>query len=163
MIIDWKWQIQGISSNRVPEELWMEIHNIVQEAVIKTIPKKRKCNKTKWLSEETKSYPTLCDSHGLQHARLPCLSPSPGVCSNSHPWVNGAIQPSHPLLFPSPPAFTFPSIRVFFNEWALHIRWPKYWSFSFSISPSNDNSGLISHRIHWVDLFAVQGALKSLL
>ena len=66
----------------------------------------------------------------------------------------------HPLLLlPS----IFPSIRVFFNESALHIRWPKYWSFSFSISPSNQYSGLISFRIDWFDLLAVQGTLKSLL
>ena len=74
-----------------------------------------------------------------------------------------AIQPSHPLLSPSPPAFIFPSIRVFSNELALHIRWPKYWSFSFSISPSNEYSGLISFRIDWFDLLIVQGTLKSLL
>ena len=66
----------------------------------------------------------------------------------------------HPLLLlPS----IFPSIRVFFNESALHIRWPKYWSFSFSISPSNQYSGLISFRMHWLDLLIVQGTLKSLL
>ena len=66
----------------------------------------------------------------------------------------------HPLLLlPS----IFPSIRVFSNESVLHIRWPKYWSFSFSISPSNDYSGLISFRMDWLDLLAVQGALKSLL
>ena len=66
----------------------------------------------------------------------------------------------HPvLLLPS----IFPSIRVFFNESTLHIRWPKYWSFSFSISPSNECSGLISFRIDWFDLLAVQGTLKSLL
>ena len=66
----------------------------------------------------------------------------------------------HPLLLlPS----IFPSIRVFSNELALHIRWPKYWSFSFSISPSNEYSGCISFRIDWLDLFAVQGTLKSLL
>ena len=66
----------------------------------------------------------------------------------------------HPLLLlPS----VFPSIRVFSSESALHIRWPKYWSFSFSIRPSNEYSGLISFRIDWFDLFAVQGALKSLL
>ena len=66
----------------------------------------------------------------------------------------------HPLLFlPS----TFPSIRAFPNESALHIRWPQYWSFSFSISPSNEYSGLISFRIDWFDLLAVQGILKSLL
>ena len=64
----------------------------------------------------------------------------------------------HPLLLPS----IFPSIRVFFNESALHIRWPKYWSFSFSISPSNDYSKLISFRIDWFDLLAVQQTLKSL-
>ena len=65
----------------------------------------------------------------------------------------------HPLLPPS----IFPSIRVFSNESALRIRWPKYWSFSFSISPSNEYSGLISFRMHWLDLLAVQGTLKSLL
>ena len=64
-----------------------------------------------------------------------------------------------PLLLPS----IFPSIRVFFSESALHIRWPKYWSFSFSISPSSDYSGFISFRMDWVDLLAVQGTLKSLL
>ena len=63
------------------------------------------------------------------------------------------------LLLPS----TFPSIRVFFNESVLHIRWPEYWSFSFSISPSNEYSGLISFRVDWLDLLAVQGTLKSLL
>ena len=66
----------------------------------------------------------------------------------------------HPLLLP--PSI-FPSIRVFSNESFLHIRWPKYWSFSFSISPSNEYSGLISFRIDWFDLLAVQGTLKSLL
>ena len=66
----------------------------------------------------------------------------------------------HPLLLP--PSI-FPSIRVFSNESVLHIRWPKYWSFSFSISPSNEYSGLISFRMDWLDLVAVQGTLKSLL
>ena len=65
----------------------------------------------------------------------------------------------HPLFLPS----ILPSIRVFFNESAVHIRWPKYWSFSFSISPSKEYSGLISFRIHWFDLPAGQGTLKSLL
>ena len=65
----------------------------------------------------------------------------------------------HPLLLPS----IFPRIRVFSSESVLHIRWPKYWSFSFSISPSNEYSGLISFRMDWVDLLAVQGTLKSLL
>ena len=76
-------------------------------------------------------------------------------------WIRDAIQTSHPLS--SPPAFSLPSIRVFYNESALHIRWPKYWSFSFSISPSNEYSGLISFRMDWLDLLAVQGTQKSLL
>ena len=172
--------------------------------------------------------------YGLQHARLPCPSSSPGVCSNSC-WVSDTIQPSHPLSPPSPPAFSllhhqsekwksvscvwlfvthglyrpwnslgqntevdqtqasgiaggfftswvtreakntavgslsllqpsiFPSIRVFSSESVLHIRWPKYWSFSFSIGPSSEYSRLISFRIDWFDLLAVQGTLKSLL
>ena len=75
-------------------------------------------------------------------------------------WVDDAIQPSHPLLPPSPSAF---SVRVFSNESALWFRWPKFWGFSFSISPSNDYSGLISFRMDWLDLLAVQGTLKSLL
>ena len=76
-------------------------------------------------------------------------------------WVSDAIQPSHPLSSPSP-AFNLSHIRVFSNESVLRIRWPKYWSFGFSISPSNEYSGLISFRIDWFEL-AVQGTLKSLL
>ena len=75
-------------------------------------------------------------------------------------WVSDAMQPYHPqlplLLLPS----IFPSIRVFSNESALHIMWPKYWSFSFSISPSNEHSGLISLRMDWLDILAVQGTLN---
>ena len=103
--------------------------------------------------------------HGRQHARLPCPSPTPraSTCPSYVHEVGDAIQPSHPLssllLLPS----IIPSIRVFSNESVLHIRWPKYWSFSFSISPSNEYSGLISFRIDWFDLLAVQGTLKSLL
>ena len=101
--------------------------------------------------------------HKLQHARPPCPSPTPGVHSNSRPWVSDAIQPSHrllsPLLLPPIP----PSIRGFSNESALHMRWPKYWSFSFSIIPSKEIPGLISFRMDWLDLLAVQGTLKSLL
>ena len=73
------------------------------------------------------------------------------------------LAETHVQLPPSPPALIFPSIRVFSNESALCIRWPKYWSFSFSISPSKEYSGLISFRIDWLDLLAVQGTLTSLL
>ena len=74
-------------------------------------------------------------------------------------WVGDAIQPSHPLPLLLPPSI-FPSIRVFSNESILHIRWPKYWSFSFSNSPSNEYSGLISFRMDWLDFLAVQGTLQ---
>ena len=70
--------------------------------------------------------------------------------------VGNTIQPSHPLSSPSPPTFNLPSIRVFFNESVLCIRWPKYFSFSSSISPSNEYSGLTSFRIDWLDILAVQ-------
>jgi len=108
----------------------------------------------------------------LSHVRL-FATPWTAACQVSLPiqlpeltqthvhWVNDAIQPSHPLSSPSPPIF--PSIRVFSHESVLHIRWPKYWSFSFNVSPSNEYSGLISFRIDWLDLLAVQGTLKTLL
>ena len=99
--------------------------------------------------------------HGQQHARPPCPSPTPRVYSNSCPlslWCHPTISSCHPFLPPS----IFPSIRIFSNESVL-IRWPNYWSFSFSISPSNENSGLISFRKDWLDLLVVQGTLKSLL
>ena len=102
--------------------------------------------------------------HGLQHTRLPCLSPTHGACSNScplswwsHPTISSSCRPH--LLLPS----VFPSIRVFSSKSVLPIKWRKYWSFSFSISPSNEYSGLISFRMDWFDLLAVQGMLKSLL
>ena len=77
-------------------------------------------------------------------------------------WVSDAIQPSLPLSSPSPLDFNLPRIRVFSNDLALRIRWPKYWSVSFSITPSNEYSGMISFRIDWLDFLEVQGAFKSL-
>ena len=98
--------------------------------------------------------------HGLQHARLPCPSQSPGVCSNLSIELvipsNHLILCSSLLLLPS----VFPSIRVFSIELALRIRWPKYWSFSFSVSPSSEYSGLISFRIDWFDLLNLAHAIK---
>ena len=101
--------------------------------------------------------------HGLQHVRPPCPSPTPRVYSK--PISIKSVMPSnhlilcHPLLLlPS----NFPSVRVFLQESVLHIRWPKYWNFSFSISLSNEYSGLFSFRMDWLDLLAVQGTLKSL-
>ena len=102
--------------------------------------------------------------HGLQHARLPCPSPTPGALLKLMS-IASVMPPNHlilccPLLLLSS---IFPNIRVFSNESVPRIRWLKYWSFSFSISPSNEYSGLISFRMDWLDLLAVQGALKSLL
>ena len=102
--------------------------------------------------------------HGLQDARSPCPSPTPGVYSNScplsqwcHPTISFSVVPfSSHLQF-------FPSTRVFSNESALYIRWLKYWSFSFNISPSKEFSGLISFRMDWLNLLAIRGTLKSLL
>ena len=102
--------------------------------------------------------------HELQYTRPPCPSPAPGVYSNSCPssrWCHPAISFSVVPFSSCPPIP--PSIRVFSNESALRIRWPKYWSFSFSISPSNEHPRLISFRMDWVDLLAVQGTLRSLL
>ena len=102
--------------------------------------------------------------HELQHAR------PPWSITNSQSLLKlmtiESVMPSNHLILCCPlllPPSIFPSIRVFSNESALHIRWPKDWSFSFNISPSNEHSGLISFRMDWLDLLAVQGTLKSLL
>ena len=100
--------------------------------------------------------------HRLQHARLPCPSPSPSDCSDSCPlsqWCHPTVSSCHPLHLPPS---VFLSIRFFSNELAFRIRWPKHWSFSSSISPSNEYSGLISFRKHWFDILAVQGTLSLL-
>ena len=123
------------------------------------------------------SYPLICSvqfslsvvsnslrPHGLQHAKLPCPSPTPGACSNScsssqwcHPTVSSSVVPFSSCLQSFPASGSFPVSQFFC------IRWPQYWSFSFSISPSNEYLGLISFRIDWFDLLEVQGSLKSLL
>ena len=114
-------------------------------------------------SSVSQSYPTLC--HPMNHSRpgLPINHQLPEF-TQTHVHGDGeAIQPSHPLSSPSPPVFVFPRIRVFSNESVLRIRWSKYWSFSFNTSPSNEHPGLMSFRIDWLDLLAIQGTLKSLL
>ena len=103
--------------------------------------------------------------HGLQHTRLPCPSLFPRVSSNSCVSIK-SVMPSNLLILSNPLLFLpsiFPSISVISSESALPIRWPKYWSYSFSISLSNEYSGLISLKIDWFDLLAVQGTRKSLL
>ena len=116
------------------------------------------------VSHSVQSCPTLCDPmdcstpgfpvhHQLSRSLLKHMSIESVMPSN-------CLILCRPLLLPSS---VFPSIRVFSNESALHIRWPKYWSFSFSVSPSNEHPGLISFRMDWLDLLAVQGTLKSVL
>ena len=115
------------------------------------------------ISSVAQSCPTLCD---------PMDSSTPGLrvhhqlleLAQTHVHqVGDAIQPSYPLSSPSPPALNLSQHQVFSKESVLHIRWPKYWSFSFNISPPNEYSGMISFTIDWFDLLAVQRALKSLI
>ena len=106
---------------------------------------------------------TLCNPMNRSTPGFPVYHQLPEFTQTHVHRVGDAIQPSHPLLSPSPPAPICPSIRVFSNESTLRMRWPKYWSFSSSISPSNEHPRLISFRKDRLDLLAVQGTLKSLL
>ena len=132
----------------------------------------------KMLTSVQFSHSVISDSsqpNVLQHGRPSCHHQLREFTQTHVHWVGDAIQPSHLLSSPSPPAFNlsqhqgllqpsiFPSIRVFSNESVLHIRWLKYWSFSFNISPSNEHPGLISFRMDWLDILTIQGTLKSLL
>ena len=110
------------------------------------------------------SHSVVSDSlrpHGLQHTRPPCPLPTPGVYSKSCPFES-VIPSNHLILCPPFLSSIFPSMRVFSNESALCMRWPKYWSFSF-ISPSTEHPGLTTFWTDWLNLLAVQGTLQSLL
>ena len=124
------------------------------------------CQTSTWISHQfssvTESCLTLCNPMNHSTSGLPVHHQLPKFTQTHVHRVGDAIQPSHPLSSPSPPAPIPPSIRVFSNESTVRMRWPKYWSFSFSISPSNEHPGLISIRMDWLDLLAVQGTLKSL-
>ena len=112
------------------------------------------------VSSVAQSCLTLCNPMDCSTPGFPVHHQLPEVAQTHIHWVGDAIQSSHPLSSPSP-AFNFPSIRVFSNESVLWIMWPKYWSFSFSMSLSNVYSGLISFRMDWLDLLAVQETLES--
>ena len=115
------------------------------------------------VSSVTQSSPTLCDPMDFSTPGFPVHHLLPELAQTHVHSVGDAIQPSHPLPSPSPPSFILSQHQVFSDESVFRIRGPKYWSFRFTISPSNEYSGLISFRIDWFDLLAVQGTLKSLL
>ena len=121
------------------------------------------CEPEKFSSVQSLSRVRLCDPMNRSTPGLPVHYHLPEFTQIHVHRVSDAIQPSHPLLSPSPPALNLSQHQVFSNKSALRIRWPKYWSFSFNISPSNEHPGLISFRTDWLDLLAVQGSLKSLL
>ena len=112
------------------------------------------------ISSIAESCTTLCDPMACSMSGFPIHYQLPEFTKTHVHWVSDAIQPSHPLLFP--PSI-FPSIWVFSNESFICIRWPKYWSFSFSINPSNECSGLISFGMDWLDHLAIERTLKSFL
>ena len=130
-----------------------EIHKFITLTIYKS---------TVQFSSVAQSCPTLCDPMNRSTPGLPVHHQLPEFTQTHVHRVGDGIQPSHPLssllLLPPIP----PRIRVFSNESTLPMRWPKYWSFSFSISPSNEHPGLISFRMDWLDFLAVQGTLKSL-
>ena len=113
-------------------------------------------------SSVAQSCPTLCDPMDCSTPGLPVHHQLPEFTQTHVHWVSDATQPSHSLSSPSPLTFNLPQHRGLF-KWVSSSWWPKYWSFSFNISPSNEHSGLISFRIDWLDLLAVQGTLKRLL
>ena len=114
-------------------------------------------------SSVTQSCPTLCDPMNCSMPGLPVHHQLPYFTQTHMHRVGDAIQSSHPLSSPSPPAPNPSQHQSFSNESTFHMRWPQYWSFSFSIIPSKAHPGLISFRRDWLDLLAVQGTLKSLL
>ena len=142
-------------------ETWKEWHH-TPSATVKCFGESLNPEGKLQFSSFTQSCPTLCDSMDCSMPGLPVHHQLPEFTQTHVHWVSDATN--HlilccPLLLPS----IFPSIRGFSNESVLHIRWSKYWSFSFSISPSNEYSGLISFRMDWLDILAVQGTLKSVL
>jgi len=131
--------------------------------IIKLQQRKNNSQPTQFSSVQLFSHVRLCDPMDCSTPGFPVHHQLLETAQTHIHCVGDAIQPSHPLSSPSPPTFNLSQHRVFSNESALHIRWLKDWSFSFSISPSNEYSGLISFRMDWLDVLAVLGTLKSLL
>ena len=132
------------------------LFNMLSRLVVTFLPRSQ-------FSSVTQSCPTLCNPMNRSTPDLPVHHQLPDFTQTHIHGVGDATQPSHPLSSPSPPAPIHPSIRVFSNESTLHMRLPKYWSFSFRSIPSKEIPGLIAFTMNWLDLLAVQGTLKSLL
>ena len=158
-----KSRVEGGVSGDVPDDLRKTTHTLGRCPGCVRRHGPERTRKPIQFSSVTQSCLTLWDPMNHSSPGLPVHHQLPEFTQTHVHRVGDAIQPSHPLLSPSPPAPIPPSIRVFSNESTLHMRWPKYQSFSFSISPSNEHPGLIFLRMDWLDLLAVQGTLQSLL
>ena len=176
-------EIMGNYIYNIDAKILNKVSNNRTQCAINNNNKDKKSNKTSWSSRvharKVKSKEGRHMTNSISSVAQLCLTLcDPMDCSmpgfpvhhqllepgQTHVrWVSDTIQPSQPLSSPSPPTFNLSQHQVFSNESALHIKWPKYWSFSFSISPSNEYSWLISFGIDWFDLLAVQGTLKRLL
>ena len=135
-----------------------ETNNTVKQLFLQ-LSKNRSCI----FSSVAQSCPTLCDPMNHSKPGLPVHHQLLEFTQTHVHQVSNSIQPSHPLSSSSPLAPNPSQHQSLFQESTLRMRWPKYWSFSFSVSPSNEHPGLISFRMDWLDLLAVQGTLKSLL
>ena len=140
------------------------LFNMLSRLIIAFLPRSWQQSPSVVIFSSVQSCLTL-QSHEPQYARPPCPSPTPRVHPNVYPpnrWCHPTIS-SHHLSSPSSPSLNLSQHQGFSYEPALHIRWSKYWNFSFNISPTKEHPGLISFRMDWLDLLAVQGTLKSLL
>ena len=136
---------------------------LIMWLICKFLKEAEQCFSSVHFSSVIQSCPTLCNPMNCSTPGLPVHHQLPEFTQTQVHQVSDAIQPSHPLSSPSPPAPTPSQHQSFSNESTLRMRWPKYWSFSFSIIPSKEHARLISFRKDWLDLLAVQGTLKSLL
>ena len=162
-ISEWKWMGRGKFNLDGHYIYYSEQESLRRSGVALIVNKSPKCSSVQF-SRSVVSYSLWPQE--LQHTRPPCPSPTPGVYSNScpsSPWCHLAISFSVVPFSSCPQSLPASESFVFSNESTLRMRWPKYWSFSFSIIPSKEILGLISFRMDWLDLLAVQGTLKSLL
>ena len=150
--VRWEAQVEKAFSFPAPENIYRMADEI-------NMSEKMMTN----ISSVAQACPTLYDPMNCSTPSLPLHHQILEFTQTHVHWVSDAIQQSHPLSSPSSPTLNLSNHQVFSNESALRIQWPKYWSFSFNISPSNEHPGLISFRMEWLDLLAVQGTLNSLL